>query len=59
MTMVMMKGRAAQTLWHGTCTREIPAMRMSSENHWETPNFVPSMETENKAVVRIFSWYVT
>lgn len=44
---------------HGTCTRATPAMRISSESHWYTPSLRPSMDTENRAVVRIFSWYVT
>ena len=34
-------------------------MRMSRESHWYTPSLRPSMDTENRAVVRIFSWYVT
>ena len=34
-------------------------MRMSRDSHWYTPSFLPSMDTENRAVVRIFSWYVT
>ena len=42
-----------------TWTRVTPAMRKSSESHWKKPNLLPSMETENSAVVRIFSWYVT
>lgn len=42
-----------------TCTRATPAIRMSSEIHWYMPSLRPSMDTENRAVVRIFSWYVT
>ncbi|TNN69884.1 hypothetical protein EYF80_019952 [Liparis tanakae] len=40
----------------GTCTRVTPAIRKSRESHWYKPNLFPNMETENSAVVRIFSW---
>lgn len=43
----------------GTCTRVTPAIRKSRESHWYKPNLFPSIETENRAVVKIFSWYVT
>ena len=42
-----------------TCTRATPAIRISRESHWYTPSLRPSIDTENRAVVRIFSWYVT
>lgn len=42
-----------------TCTRVTPPIKTSSEIHWWKTNFFPSIETENKAVVSIFSWYVT
>lgn len=43
----------------GTWTKATPAIRITSDSHWYTPSFLPSMHTEKSAVVRIFSWYVT
>lgn len=52
-------GSCRRRIWNVTWTKATPVMRISRESHWYTPSFLLSIDTENSAVVRIFSWYVT
>lgn len=38
-----------------TCTNATPVINITSDSHWYTPSFLLNMDTENNAVVRIFS----
>ena len=40
-------------------TMETPTNNMKSDSHWSLMRVLLSINTENSAVVRIFSWYVT
>jgi len=45
--------------WSSSWTRVTPTMRRRRANHWWRNSSFRSRRTENMAVVRIFSWYVT
>mmetsp|Transcript_80720 Transcript_80720/g.241713 ORF Transcript_80720/g.241713 Transcript_80720/m.241713 type:complete len:271 (+) Transcript_80720:525-1337(+) len=44
--------------WSLSCTRTMPAMRMSCESHCQRERLRPSIFTESSAVRIVFTWYV-